>query len=143
MKIKFLIFGIILLLLTTFLSGCDELENVLGESEKIVDYIVVTVNAPVCVYNKTTEAPLVGEPVRIQIIKAGGERFDEVLYTDVSGCTSAAISFKVYNKQTIDAYAYPVNHPYVFDEYHLPWEVIKADRIQGAYSWYVPFALFV
>ena len=141
MKIKILFVSI--LFLSVCFSGCEEVEDVLGPAEETKNYIVVTVNADICVYNNSDNSPLVNEPVRIQIVKAGGERFDEVVYTNTEGCTSAATAFNVYKEQPVDAYAYPVNHPEVSDFYTLPWEVTKSSSVGGQYSWKVMFALFV
>ncbi len=137
------IFAIVVLFICVVFSGCQEVERVLGPAEESKNYIVVTVVADICVFNNTDNSPSVNEPVRIQIIKAGGERFDEVVTMSSEGCSSATAVFNLYNEQPIEAHAYPVNHPENYESYTLPWEVVKSSSIQGVYTWNTAFAFFI
>jgi len=137
------VIGTAVLLLAVGLSGCEEIDYILGTPEESKNYVVVTVVVDICVFNNTDNSPSVNEPVRIQIIKAGGERFDEVLTMNSEGCSSATAVFNLYKEQPIEAYAYPVNHPENYKSYILPWEVVKSSSIQGAYVWNTAFAFFI
>ena len=143
MKIKILGFSFILVFLSMFLSGCEEVEDFIGPGIENQEYIVVTVNAEICVINDTFQTPKVDEPVDIKIIKAGGERFEGVPKTNTEGCTSAHTSFNLYNKQSIVAKAYPTYYLELFQEKTLPWEVVKSGSIQKTYTWNVYFAFVV
>lgn len=143
MNKKILSVSIIFLFLAVGLSGCEEIDYVLGTPEESKNYVVVTVVADICVFNNTDNSPSVNEPVRIQIIKAGGERLDEVVTMNSGGCSSATVVFNLYKEQPITAYAYPVNHPENYESYTLPWEVVKSSSIHGAYTWNTAFAFFI
>ena len=143
MKKNILILGFIFLLITIALSGCEDFNDMIGVKYEEKNYIVVPVTAEICVNNKTIFKPIPNEPVRIQIIKAGGERLDDVVYTGFDGCTTAHITFNVYKEQVVTAYAYTINDPYNFQKHELPWEVIKATQIDGRYPWKTFFGFFI
>jgi hypothetical protein len=142
MNKKILVFGFIFIFLSTLLSGCEEVEDVIGPGIQQQDYIVVTVIAEMCVINDTFQTYLVNEPIDIKIIKAGGERFEGVPTTDSNGCTSAHTTFNLYKEQPIVAKAYPTYHPYLFQQKTLEWEVVKSQAVQNAFTWN-PYFLFV
>ena len=143
MNEKVSVLGLIFLFILVTLGGCAEVEDVIGPGIENQNYIVVTVNAEMCVINDTFETYLVGEPIDIKIIKAGGERFEGTPSTGANGCTSAHANFNLYKEQPIVAQAYPTYHPELYQEKTLPWEVVQAGSVQKAYTWNVYFAFVV
>ncbi|MDG6218635.1 MAG: hypothetical protein QCI00_04250 [Candidatus Thermoplasmatota archaeon] len=122
MKTKTLVFLIVFSFLMVGFSGCEELE------ESDPNYIVTTVTANINSEYFITETegyPNVGVNVRVQIIKAGGERIDEIVSTDSNGWTSATATFKVYKEQPIEIIANLVDYPSVHDSDKITWEEIK------------------
>lgn len=102
MNKKLIAIGIILGFLVVGLSGCEELEELLDKP----DYITVTVNCLVEVY---LDYNIIGKDilVRVEIIKAGGERVSEIIKTDAYGKSPKEVTgtFKLYREQSITCIA--------------------------------------
>lgn len=116
---KFIFFILILI----SVSGCEELE-------KHFNYINVTITGKVVVFEYKDEYNLnyvVGEPVEMSLIKAGGERVQETGTTGNDGATSITATFKLYKEQPIEFFAQVVNHPNLFDSTKLTWEQADGD----------------
>jgi len=86
---------------TLSLSGCDELEELSKP-----DYITVTVN---CLVSVNIAGGVYGSDilVRVEIIKAGGERVSEIIKTDTYGESLKEVTgtFKLYREQSITCIA--------------------------------------
>jgi hypothetical protein len=143
MKLKLLFLCFTLGFISSFFSGCNEIEEFFGPSTETQDYIVVTVNAEVCVIDDFLQIPKADCPIDIRIIKAGGERFEGVPMTNSKGCTSAHATFNLYNKQEIVAKVYPTYYPELYQEQTLPWEVVKSGSVQKTYTWNPYFAFVI
>jgi len=143
MNKKLLSIGFTFVFVSLFFSGCEEVEDFIGSGTESQNYIVVTVNAEVCVMNETLQTPVESEIIFISIVKAGGERFEGNPSTDSGGCTSAHTTFNLYKEQPIVATAYPVNHPGLIQKKTLPWEVVQSGSVEKAYTWDVYFAFVV
>ena len=126
-----------------FLSGCEEVEDFIGPGVENQEYIVVSINAEFCVINDTTKTPVEDMPIIVEIVKAGGERFEGTPRTSVEGCTSAHTSFNLYREQPIVARAYPLYNAELVQEKTLPWEVVESGSVQKAYTWSPYFAFVV
>jgi len=96
-----IVIGTAVLLLVVGLSGCEELEKL-----NKPDYITVTVNCLVEVY---LDYNIIGKDilVRVEIIKAGGERVSEIIKTDAHGDSPKEVTgtFKLYREQSITCIA--------------------------------------
>lgn len=101
--------GAVFLCMMIVLGGCEELE----ELDK-PDYINVFVTCDVNV----VLFPLMGSmddpqtlpakylEINVEIVKAGGERVEQVVYSDITGKTGAvSASFKLYREQPITCIA--------------------------------------
>ena len=85
------------------LSGCEELEEL-----NKPDYIWVHVycHVKVVIHNDSdTSLPAKGVFVKLEIIKAGGERRSERFYTDAQGTTSLSEIVQLYREQPITCIA--------------------------------------
>jgi hypothetical protein len=97
-----------LMLLVVGLSGCEELEKL-----NKPDYITVTVTCWVSVFfghdlegGGTMSYPASNVLVKVEIIKAGGERVSDLLSSDINGdCESVTGTFKLYREQPITCIA--------------------------------------
>jgi len=132
MKKHLIIISLVIILLAVGLSGCEEYVK--------REYIIVLVNVHICVSTEKG-TPITNESVRVQIIKAGGERLDEVVYTNYEGCTSAAVTFNLYKDQPILAYVYCIDHQGLFQEQTLTWDTVYSSSRGGEYSWSPTFNL--
>ena len=149
MKKQVLVIGIIILFLTMCCSGCELLE------EKD-DYITVKVGAMAGVTIKQETAPYSPEKpgyifagnalVRIEIVKAGGEREEADLVAGALGMTSwVEATFKLYREQDIMVYAQlPNGYDYEGVVYQgskiatLPWNAVyPAVDFGETYNWEV------
>jgi hypothetical protein len=105
---KLIIFTLVLMLVSLGIGGCQEF----GCSN--VNYIAVSVNANVCVAFADGKEPPTsvmwsGAQVKIEIIKAGGERVQIDKYTDSSGCTETVSHFfEVYKEQPVQVKVRPI-----------------------------------
>ena len=101
MKKHLIVIGIVVLLLVVGLSGCEELEKL-----NKPDYITVTVN---CLVSVNIAGNIAGKDilVRVEIIKAGGERVSEIIKTDAYGDSPKEVTgtFKLYREQSINCIA--------------------------------------
>jgi len=136
------IIGVCLLLITLSLSGCEILE----EEE---DYITVNVGVLCNVvffdnqgkWDPTKDPASI--PVRIQMIKDGGERFtfNKVTESSLGATEYVEGSFKLYKEQRIEVTAETVGEFGDFYEYKagfamLTWaEVDAAADFGGSYTW--------
>lgn len=77
MKLKFVAVVSFIVISLVFLTGCEEIDSLIGPGTETKNYIVVTVNADFCVYNDEDNSPCANEPIQVQIIKAGGKGIDE------------------------------------------------------------------
>lgn len=93
-------------MLSISLSGCDELEAL-----NKPDYITVTIVCDTHVQAAYSDdnrdiMPVIDAKVNVVIVKDGGERVEENVETDYKGdCDRVTATFKLYNKQSIDAFA--------------------------------------
>jgi len=140
MNKKILSIGFIFVFISLFFSGCEEVEEVIGPGTESQNYIVVTVNAEICIINDTHQTPVESQQVYIEIVKAGGERFEGEPITGSDGCTTAHASFNLYKEQPIVATAYPYSYSAMYQQKTLPWEVVKSQANDNAYTWNVYFA---
>ena len=143
MKEKLVIFLFISILTIIFLSGCDEIYQSPGPGVEVQNYVDVSVIAEFCVINDTTKTPVEDMPIIVEIVKAGGERFEGVPRTSSDGCTSAHTHFNLYKEQPIVARAYPLYNADLVQEKTLPWEVVNAGSFQKEYTWNPYFAFVV
>jgi len=142
MKIKILALCFTIIFFTIFLSGCTDI-NIIEPGPETQNYVVVTVNAEFCVINDTTQTPVEDMPIIVEIVKAGGERFDGVPRTSSDGCTSAHTNFNLYKEQPIVARAYPLYNAELVQTKTLPWEVVESGSMQKAYTWNPYFAFVI
>lgn len=63
----------------------------------------------------------------MELIKAGGERFQEIGTTGIDGTTSITTVFNLYNEQPIEFKARLVNSPSQIQSDKLTWN--QADKI--------------
>jgi hypothetical protein len=135
------ILGVCVLFITLSFSGCELLEE---EENYITVYIRVHCN--VVLFNNqgewVTAKDPINIPVRIQMIKDGGERFTFNIVTGTSGYTDPVDgNFKLYKEQRIEVTAETVSGFEDFYEYKagfamLTWaEVDAAADFGGLYSW--------
>ena len=115
-KIVFLIFTFILLV------RCDE---VLDK----INYIEVTVTGKVAVmyFDVPTNTILAderiaGTPVKMSLIKAGGERVEDTGTTDIQGSSSITATFNLYKEQPIAFTAIMVEEPFSYNSKEITWE---------------------
>ena len=109
MKTKIIISVLALLMVAgSFGDGCE------GEEPK-PDYITVNVTTEGVFRFRLIGSPIVtcgsdiyGETVRVDVIKAGGERFNLFTTIQPNGCrfNTSAVSFKLYREQPIEVIAY-------------------------------------
>ena len=143
---KIFVITIVILFLTLNLSGCDELNK--------PNYIIATVYCVVSVYARiydpiwdTTRDKIVRNiMVRVEINKAGGERFIDVIYPEGSeefGKTTAFASFNVYKDQplyfigNIELYTIPPeysNYTFNSDIKKIDWSEINSNAEEGTFS---------
>ena len=99
---------ILFVLLTTILSGCDEVEE-------SANYVVVTVTGTAHIWMNGNvgelSKDLSDEPIEMSLIKAGGERVDDIGVSGSSGLTTLTAVFNVYKEQPVEFRAKSVNHP--------------------------------
>lgn len=141
MKKHIIAIGVCLLLITLSLSGCELLETK-------PDYITVTCSAEIdmILKDKNDKTILIfpsGVPVRVDFIKAGGERSTLTCTADIFGiATTGTASFKLYKEQPIEATmtvqgGYLDFHPDAAVQYQtLTWEQVDAAAdFGGSYAW--------
>ena len=101
MNKNLIVIGTAVLLVVIGLSGCEEFEKL-----NKPDYITVTVN---CLVSVNIAGGVHGSDilVRVDIIKAGGERVSEIIKTDAYGDSPKEVTgtFKLYREQSIDCIA--------------------------------------
>ena len=98
-----MVIGVVILLLAVGLSGCEELEEL-----NKPDYIWVHVycHVKVVIHNGSNPSfPAEGIFVKLEIIKAGGERRSERFYTDARGTTGLSEIVQLYREQPITCIA--------------------------------------
>ena len=137
---------IVILFLTISLSGCDELNE--------PNYIIANVSCVVTVYARiydaiwdvTLDKPVSNIQVRIEINKAGGERFIDVIYPEGGaqfGKTVAFNSFNVYKEQplyfigNIELDTIPTeysNYTFNSDIKKIEWSEINSNAEEGTFS---------
>lgn len=110
---------ICILISFSFLS-CEEVE-------KNFDYIQVTVTGSVVAVRLEDNTLIMDEfvsaiPVDMALVKAGGERFQEIGTTGNDGTTSITTVFNLYKEQPIEFIARLVNHPEQIKSQKLTWE---------------------
>ena len=117
---------VLLLFVFSFFIRCDEV------ADKI-NYIEVTVTGKVAVmyYEVATNTILAderiaGTPVKMSLIKAGGERVEDTGITDGQGSSSITATFNLYKEQPIAFKAIMVEEPFSFNSKELTWE--QADK---------------
>ena len=126
-----------------FVGGCEE------EEEPKPDYITVNVTTNGSLLKRLTgstvtscEQITIGVTVRVDVIKAGGERFNLFTQTD-SNCnfTAEAVSFNLYREQPIEVIAYaeqvPAGYTQVQGVDYLSWDEVYPQKDFGdtyAYS---------
>ena len=114
---------ILFVLLATLLSGCDEV----AES---FNYVVVTVTGTAHIWinefveNKEVSKDLSDEPIEMSLIKAGGERVDDIGVSGSSGLTTLTAIFNVYKEQPVEFKAKSVNHPSHLGSDKVSWDYI-------------------
>jgi len=96
-----------------------------------INYIEVTVKGKVAVLylDVATNTILVDEgvagvPVKMSLIKDGGERVEETGITDNSGKTSITATFKLYKEQPIAFKAIMEEEPFSFNSKEITWEQV-------------------
>lgn len=109
MKKSHVIISLILLFSLVFLSGCEELVD-LNKPDYIDVFVTCDVHTvlfpPMESMDDPQTLPAKYLQVNVEIIKAGGERVDGVVYSDSSGKTgSVSASFKLYREQPITCVA--------------------------------------
>ena len=113
-----------------FVGGCEE------EEEPKPDYITVNVTTNGQILTEIPNNPILfcdnliqDIPVRVDVIKAGGERFNFYTTTDIS-CkfTSETATFKLYREQPIEIIAYveivPGGYTQVRGVDYLSWDEV-------------------
>ena len=138
-----MLFGIGNLLLLVSLSGCEELEELLGPAEEVQNYILVTVNVEACVIEDASQTPVPNHQVTIRMIKDSGETERFFPITTSEGCAYATAPFKVYKEQPVVVEAYPDYFPEYEQKKTLPWEVTSSNSVNKAYTWNVYFAFVI
>jgi hypothetical protein len=136
---------VILLFLTLCFSGCELLETK-------PDYIIVTCNAEIDIVcrDKNNDNLWIfasGLPIRVDFVKAGGERSTLTCTSDTFGtATTGTTSFKLYKEQPIEATmtvqgGYRDFYPKAPVQYKtLTWEVVDAAAdFGGSYAWNAVF----
>ncbi|HWR63761.1 MAG TPA: hypothetical protein VN365_05090 [Candidatus Thermoplasmatota archaeon] len=131
----------ILLFVTLCFSGCELLE------EK-PDYITVTCSAEIDIScldknNNNLKIFASGLPIRVDFVKAGGERFTLTCTSDTFGIAeTGTCSFKLYKEQPIEVTmtvqgGYLDFYPKAPVQYQtLTWEVVDAAAdFGGSYAW--------
>ncbi len=120
---------ILILLVFTFLGGCDELEE--------FNYVIVTVTGTVHVASydfdnsKWLEA-IEGEVVEMSLIKAGGERVEGTGTTGGGvGQTTIHGTFNLYKEQPIDFKAKLVSNPAIIGSDRVEWKYVDQNRRYG------------
>lgn len=101
---------------------CDEVADKFN-------YIEVTVTGKVAVMYFEVETNTIladeriaGTPVKMSLIKAGGERVEDTGVTDVQGSTSITATFNLYKEQPIAFKAIMENEPFSYNSKELTWE---------------------
>lgn len=138
---RFAAIWIILLFLTLCFSGCELLETK-------PDYITVTCSAEIDIAcrdknNDNLKIFVSGLPIRVDFVKAGGERSTLTCTSDIFGiATTGTASFKLYKEQPIEVTmtvqgGYLDFHPKEPVQYKtLTWdEVDAAADFGGSYAW--------
>lgn len=126
MKKSFLLFSIILLT-----NGCDK------EVLEKFDYVVVTVAGTVHVLeydfdNSKWLSAIEGEAVEMTLIKAGGERIEDIGTTGGGvGQTTIHGSFNLYKEQPIDFKAKLVSNPMIIGSDRVEWSYVDQNRRYG------------
>ena len=127
-----------------FGEGCEE------EEEPKPDYIIVNVTTKGHLYHRLAGSPAYScgdwtrnEAVRIDVIKAGGERFN--LYSTTNfNCEFATetVSFKLYREQPIEVQAYtesvPNEHTLQRGIDYLSWDEVYPTKDFGETYNYAP-----
>ncbi len=118
-----------LLIIIFFLYGCEVLEE--------FNYVVVNVTGTVQVAlfdfeNSKWQEKLNGEAVEMALIKAGGERFEDIGTTGGGeGTSSIHTTFNLYKEQPIDFKAKLVSNPMVIGSDRIEWEFVNNNRRYG------------
>jgi hypothetical protein len=63
-----------------------------------------------------------GTPVKMSLIKAGGERVEDTGITDVQGSTSITATFNLYKEQPIAFKAIMEEEPFAYNSKEISWE---------------------
>ena len=120
---------ILAILSHSFGCGTEVMEN--------FDYVIVTVTGTVAVTeydfdNSKWGEALEGEAVEMSLIKAGGERIEDIGTTGGGGGqTTIHGSFNLYKEQPIDFNAKLVSNPMVIGSDRVTWEYVNKNRRYG------------
>ena len=111
---------ILFVLLTILFPRCEEVkEN--------FNYVVVTVTG-IVTFSITdagnSTSYISGQPIEMSLIKAGGERINEVGVTGKDGRTSITGVFNVYKEQPVEFKAKSVNYPSHYNSCKTSWDFI-------------------
>ena len=143
---------ILIPIIFSFFSGCEELDQMIESSTK-PNYINVVVTADATVLYKfifyakdgstaSTQMNVTDTNVRFDMIKAGGETHTLYRVTDASGKTqTATASFKLYNEQPIECIATAEGvdkELYSSSTKTLSWNQVNSSKDFGeTYTWVV------
>lgn len=123
--------GMLLLVMLIVSNGCDE------EVMESFDYVVVTVTgtAHVAEYdfdNSEWLNAVEGEAVEMALIKAGGQRIEDIGTTGGGvGQTTIHGSFNLYKEQPIEFTAKLVSDPMVFGSDKVEWSYVDENKTYG------------
>ncbi len=106
------------LILIAFVS-CEVVDN--------INYIQVTITGQAFVRqidksDPKSYKPVEGVPVEMELVKAGGERFQKTGITGSNGSTSITTVFNLYKEQPIEFKARLINSPDQFLKTKLAWK---------------------
>lgn len=143
---------IIIPIIFTFFSGCEELDQMIESSTK-PNYVNVIITADATVLYKftfyakdgstaSTQINVNDTTVRFDMIKAGGETYTLYRVTDSAGKTqTASATFKLYKEQPIECIATAEgvdNELYSSSVKTLTWDQVSSAKDFGeTYTWIV------
>ncbi len=111
---------ILLVLLATLFPGCEEVEE-------NFNYVVVTVTGRAHIWwnkDEKVSIDLSDQPIEMSIIKAGGERVDDIGVSGSNGITTLTAVFNVYKEQPVEFKAKSVNYPTHYGSDKVYWDYI-------------------
>lgn len=118
-KTALLIFMILLLV------HCDEVLEKFNYIEVTVTGKVGVVYFDVATNTIHADDPISGTPVKMSLIKAGGERVEDTGITDAYGGTSITGTFNLYKEQPIAFKAIMEEEPFSYDSKQLTWDEVE------------------